>query len=56
MEKIGVPFPKFDKIDKLSIKTRKVDQIYFLALSLICAISLVTVWYYNENKPLNIDG
>ena len=43
---------KLDKIDAVN-KNKKSRSNLFLALSLICAISLVTVWYYNENKPLN---
>ena len=43
---------KLDKIDAIN-KNKKSRSNLFLVLSLICAISLVTVWYYNENKPIN---
>ena len=43
---------KLDKIDSVN-KNKKSRSNLFLALALICGISLVTVWYYKQNKPLN---
>ena len=51
MEKIGVPFPLSLIKLILSIKQKKSIKL-FLAL-LICGISLVTVWYYKQNKLPN---
>ena len=44
-----------DKLDKIDSgkKNKKSRSNLFLALALICGVSLVTVWYYKQNKPIN---